>query len=171
MDNYKKIIGINNMDRECERLVYKEINLFQKHSRVNSWRAVRIHNKLRGQYGCLIWPSVQIGKNFYIAHSIGIVIGKTSIIGDDCRIYPGCQLIASSSSPEEKVLKENKKRRHPRIGNNVFLGAGSILIGNITVGDNVVIGAGAIVTKDVPDNVTIVGVNQILEKNKEVLFQ
>lgn len=152
------------MDRECERLVYKEIKLYSTQVHLNVLRATRIHNKLRKQYGCLIWPSVKIGKNFYIAHSVGIIIGKTSVVGDNCRIYPGCKLIASSSSKKEEELKKNKERRHPHIGNNVFLGAGSILIGNISIGNNVVIGAGAIVTKDVPDDTTVIGMNQVLAK-------
>lgn len=95
-----------------------------------------------------IHPGAQIGKRFFIDHGNGVVIGETSIIGDDVLMYQGVTLGGTG--------KEHGKR-HPTIGNNVVIGAGAIILGNIKIGDNSRIGAGAVVTKPVPPNSTVVG--------------
>ena len=95
-----------------------------------------------------IHPGAQIGKRFFIDHGNGVVIGETSTIGDDVLMYQGVTLGGTG--------KEHGKR-HPTIGNNVVIGAGAIILGNIKIGDNSRIGAGAVVTKPVPPNSTVVG--------------
>lgn len=95
-----------------------------------------------------IHPGATIGQRFFIDHGNGTVIGETTIIGNDVMIYQGVSLAGTG--------KEQGKR-HPTIGNNVVIGAGAIVLGNIKVGDNARIGAGAVVTKDVPPDTTVVG--------------
>ena len=98
--------------------------------------------------GVEIHPNAKIGKCVFFDHGIGTVIGETAVIGDNCVIYHNVTL------GSKKI--ENKKR-HPTIGNNVIIGTGSIILGNIFVGDCATIGAGSIVLKDVPCNQTVVG--------------
>ena len=99
--------------------------------------------------GIEIHPGAQIGKRFFIDHGIGVVIGETAIIGDDVLLYQGVTLGGTGLE---------KGKRHPTIGNNVVIGAGAKVLGNITIGDNSYIGANAVVIKDVPPNSTVVGV-------------
>ncbi|MBN3033346.1 MAG: serine O-acetyltransferase [Candidatus Saganbacteria bacterium] len=95
-----------------------------------------------------IHPGARIGRRFFIDHGNGVVIGETAVIGDDVMIYQGVSLAGTG---------KEKGKRHPTIGNNVVIGAGAIVLGNITVGDNARIGAGAVVTKPVPPDATVVG--------------
>ena len=99
--------------------------------------------------GIEIHPGAQIGKRFFIDHGIGVVIGETAIIGDDVLLYQGVTLGGTGLE---------KGKRHPTIGNNVVIGAGAKVLGNITIGDNSYIGANAVVVKDIPPNSTVVGV-------------
>ena len=99
--------------------------------------------------GIEIHPGAQIGKRFFIDHGLGVVIGETSVIGDDVLLYQGSTLGGTG-------IVQGK--RHPTIGNNVVVGAGAKVLGNIVVGDNSYIGANAVVIKDVPPNSTVVGV-------------
>lgn len=99
--------------------------------------------------GIEIHPGAQIGKGFFIDHGMGVVIGETAIIGDNVLLYQAVTLGGTG-------LVQGK--RHPTIGNNVVVGAGAKILGNITVGDNSYIGANAVVIKDVPANSTVVGV-------------
>ncbi len=98
--------------------------------------------------GIEIHPGASIGKNFFIDHGTGVVIGETAIIGDDVLMYHGVTLGTKTHSDSGK--------RHPTIGNNVTIGCNSILLGDITIGNNVVIAAGSVVTKDIPDNSTYI---------------
>jgi len=95
-----------------------------------------------------IHPGAQIGKRFFIDHGNGVVIGETTIIGSDVTIYQGVTLGGTG---------KEKGKRHPTIGNDVVIGAGAIILGNITIGDGARIGAGAVVTKSVPPDTTVVG--------------
>jgi serine O-acetyltransferase len=95
-----------------------------------------------------IHPGAKIGKRFFIDHGNGVVIGETTVIGDDVTIYQGVTLGGTG---------KEKGKRHPTIGNNVVIGAGAIVLGNIVIGDNARIGAGAVVTKSVPPDTTVVG--------------
>lgn len=98
--------------------------------------------------GIEIHPGASIGKRLFIDHGFGVVIGETSIIGDDVTIYHGVTLGATG---------KEKGKRHPNIGNNVVIGCDTKILGNINVGNNVKIGAGSIILKDIPDNKTICG--------------
>lgn len=99
--------------------------------------------------GIEIHPGAKIGKRFFIDHGMGVVIGETSIVGDDVLLYQGVTLGGAGLE---------KGKRHPTIGNNVVIGTGAKVLGNITIGDNSYIGANAVVIKDVPSNSTVVGV-------------
>ncbi len=99
--------------------------------------------------GIEIHPGAKIGKNIFIDHGMGVVIGETSIIGDNVTIYQGVTLGGTG---------KERGKRHPTIGNNVVISAGAKVLGSITIGNNVVIGAGAVVIKSVPDDCTVVGV-------------
>ena len=98
--------------------------------------------------GIEIHPGATLGKYLFIDHGNGVVIGEDTIIGDYVTIYHQVTLGATGNEVG---------RRHPTIGNNVLIGAGSKVMGNIKVGDNVKIGAGSIVLKDIKDNTTVVG--------------
>ena len=100
--------------------------------------------------GIEIHPGAIIGKRLFIDHGMGIVIGETTIIGDNCTIYHGVTLGGTG---------KDTGKRHPTIGNNVMIGAGATLLGSIVINDNVKIGAGAIVLKDcLKKGETIIGV-------------
>ena len=96
-----------------------------------------------------IHPGAEIGKNLLIDHGAGVVIGETAIVGDDCTIYQGVTLGGTG---------KQTGKRHPTIGNNVFIGSGAKILGNINIGDNCKIGANSVVLKDVPSNSTAVGI-------------
>lgn len=99
--------------------------------------------------GIEIHPGAKIGRRFFIDHGMGVVIGETTEIGDDCTIYQGVTLGGTSW---EKV------KRHPTLGNDVVVGAGAKVLGPFTVGDGARIGSNAVVTKEVPPGATMVGV-------------
>ena len=99
--------------------------------------------------GVEIHPAAQIGRRFFIDHAMGVIIGETTVIGDDCTLYQGVTLGGTG--------KETGKR-HPTLGNNVLVGVGASVLGNITLGDNAKVGGGAVVVKDVPPNSTVVGI-------------
>ena len=99
--------------------------------------------------GIEIHPKARIGNRFFIDHGEGVVIGETTIIGDDVLIY---QQVTLGGTGNEHG------KRHPTVGNNVIIGAGAKVLGNITIGDNVRIGAGSVVVDDVPENSTVVGI-------------
>lgn len=99
--------------------------------------------------GIEIHPGARIGEGLFIDHGMGVVIGETTEIGDNCTLYQGVTLGGTSTK---------RVKRHPTLGNNVTVGAGARLIGAITVGDNVRIGAGSVVLTNVPPNATVVGV-------------
>lgn len=99
--------------------------------------------------GIEIHPGALIGKRFFIDHGMGVVIGETAIIGDDVLLYQGVTLGGTGLE---------KGKRHPTIGDNVVIGGGAKVLGNIVVGDNSYIGANAVVIKDVPPNSTVVGI-------------
>ena len=99
--------------------------------------------------GIEIHPGATIGEGLFIDHGMGVVIGETTIIGDDCHLTQGVTLGGTSTRHE---------KRHPTLGRNVQVGAGAKLIGAITVGDHARIGAGAVVVTSVPEYATVVGV-------------
>jgi serine O-acetyltransferase len=99
--------------------------------------------------GIEIHPAAQIGEGLFIDHGMGIVIGETTVIGDDCHLTQGVTLGGTSN---------RREKRHPTLGNNVVVGAGAKIIGAIDVGDHVRIGAGSVVLTNVPPFATVVGV-------------
>jgi len=116
------------------------------------WRGFARWISERGRHstGVEIHPGAQIGKGLFIDHGAGIVIGETSVIGDNCTIYHGVTLGGRGHTKNAK--------RHPTIGDNVLIGTGAKLLGNITVGNNASIGANAVILHDVPEGATVVGV-------------
>ena len=99
--------------------------------------------------GIEIHPGAKIGKRLFIDHGMGVVIGETATIGNDCTIYHGVTLGGTG---------KDKNKRHPDIGHNVIIGCGAKVLGPIKIGNNVKIGANAVVLKEVHDNATVVGV-------------
>jgi serine O-acetyltransferase len=107
--------------------------------------------------GIEIHPGAEIGKDFFIDHGSGTVIGETAEVGDNVTIYQNVTLGGTSL---------NQEKRHPTVGNNVVIGAGAKLLGPIKIGDNVRIGSNSVVTKDVPSNSVVVGVpGKIVSRN------
>lgn len=99
--------------------------------------------------GIEIHPGAKIGQKLFIDHGMGIVIGETAEIGNNCTIYHGVTLGGTG---------KHKTKRHPTIGNNVIIGCGAKVLGPIKIGSNSKIGAGAVVLKDVEKNTTVVGI-------------
>lgn len=99
--------------------------------------------------GIDIHPGATIGRRFFIDHGMGVVIGETTEIGDDCLLYQGVTLGGTSSKAE---------KRHPTLKRGVVVGAGAKVLGNITMGNYAKIGAGSVVVNDVPEHSTVVGV-------------
>ena len=108
--------------------------------------------------GIEIHPGATIGRRVFIDHGMGVVIGETAVIGDDCTLYHGVTLGGTSW---------NKGKRHPTLETGVVIGAGAKVLGPITIGKNAKIGSNAVVVKDVPENATAVGIPaRILEEEK-----
>lgn len=119
-------------------------------ARLISQRAVR-------RTGIEIHPGAEIGKGLFIDHGNGVIIGETTIIGDNCTLYQGVTLGGTG--------KEHGKR-HPTLGNNVMVSAGAKVLGSFKIGDNSKIGAGSVVLEEVPPNSTVVGVpGRVVKRN------
>lgn len=99
--------------------------------------------------GVEIHPGAVIGRRFFIDHAMGVIIGETTIIGDDVMLYQGVTLGGTGNETG---------KRHPNIDNNVIVGVGASVLGNITIGENSKVGGGAVVVNDVPPNCTVVGI-------------
>jgi len=109
--------------------------------------------------GIEIHPGATIGRRFFIDHGMGIVIGETAEIGDDCSLYHGVTLGGTTW---------NKGKRHPTLKNGVIIGAGAKVLGPITLGSGCRVGSNAVVVKEVPDNATVVGIpGQIVTRSKD----
>jgi|SRR5690242_2446615 serine O-acetyltransferase len=125
--------------------------------RLNHWfwnHGMRLVARFLSQFarwltGIEIHPGAEIGKRLFIDHGMGVVVGETTIIGDEVTIYQGVTLGGTG--------KEQGKR-HPTIGNGVVIGAGARVLGNIEIGHNSRIGAGSVVLRSIPDDSTVVGV-------------
>ena len=108
-----------------------------------------LNNVVHQFTGIDIHPGATIGRGFFIDHGTGVVIGGTAIVGDNVTIYQGVTLGGTSLA---------RVKRHPTLGNNVTVGSGAAVLGDITVGDGAKIGANSVVVKDVPANATVVGI-------------
>ena len=106
--------------------------------------------------GIEIHPGAKLGKNLFIDHGMGVVIGETSEVGDNVTIYHAVTL--GGSSPSIDSEKQRHEKRHPTIGHDVVIGSGALIIGPVKVGNNSRIAANAVVVKDVPENATMVGI-------------
>lgn len=127
-------------------LYYKAAHYLYKKKRY--FLARFLSEKAKRKTGIEIHPGATIGKRLFIDHGMGVVIGETTIIGDDVLIYHGVTLGGISNT---------KEKRHPTIGNRVVIGCGAKVLGNIIIGDDAKIGANSVVLKDVENNTTVVG--------------
>ena len=110
--------------------------------------------------GIEIHPGAQIGRRFFIDHGMGVVIGETAIIGDDCTLYHGVTLGGTTWK---------KGKRHPTLKNNVVIGAGAKVLGPITLGNNSKVGSNAVVVTDIPNDSTAVGIPaKIIESGEKL---
>jgi len=120
------------------------------------WLARLVSHLGRFLTGIEIHPGARIGRRFFIDHGMGVVIGETAEVGDDCTLYHGVTLGGTSW---------NKGKRHPTLGNGVVLGAGAKILGPITIGDGARVGSNAVVVKSVPPGATAIGIPaHIVEK-------
>ena len=115
-----------------------------------------ISQTLRFFTGIEIHPGAKIGKNLFIDHGMGVVIGETSIIGDNVTIYHAVTL--GGISPSTDSNSQRNEKRHPTIGNDVVIGSGAQIIGPVVIGNCARIAANAVVVNDVAENTTMVGV-------------
>ena len=115
-----------------------------------------ISQTIRFFTGIEIHPGAKIGKNLFIDHGMGVVIGETSEIGNNVTIYHAVTL--GGSSPSIDSERQRHEKRHPTIGNDVVIGSGAQIIGPVKIGNNARIAANAVVVKDVPENATMVGI-------------
>lgn len=113
----------------------------------------------RRRTGIEIHPGAEIGRDLFMDHGMGIVIGETAEVGDNVLMYHGVTLGGTGNTKEVK--------RHPTVGDNVVIGAGAKLLGPITIGDNAKIGANAVVLEDVPENATAVGIPAKIIKSRQ----
>jgi serine O-acetyltransferase len=125
------------------------------------FRARWISQRAARKTGIEIHPGAKIGKGLFIDHGNGVIIGETTIIGDNVTLYQGVTLGGTG--------KEHGKR-HPTIGNNVMISAGAKVLGSFTIGDNSKIGAGSVVLSEVPPNSTVVGVpGRVVKRDNQSL--
>ncbi len=126
---------------------YRHAHWFYKHKMYTIARMISQWSRF--WTGIEIHPGATIGKSLFIDHGMGVVIGETAVIGDNCLIYQGVTLGGTG---------KDKGKRHPTLGNNVLVGAGAKVLGPFTVGNNVKIAANAVVLNPLPDNCTAVGI-------------
>ncbi len=126
---------------------YRRANWFQRHGMKFIARAISQHSRRRT--GIEIHPGATIGRGLFIDHGMGVVIGETTEIGDNCTLYQNVTLGGTG---------KDQGKRHPTLGNNVLIGAGAKVLGPFTVGDNARVAAGAVVLDAVPAGATAVGV-------------
>lgn len=136
-------------------LRYRIANYLYRHHRY--FLARWISQRGASKTGIEIHPGATIGKGLFIDHGIGVIIGETTIIGDDVTIYQGVTLGGTG---------KEKGKRHPTIGNNVMISAGAKILGSFRVGDDSKIGAGSVVLREVPAGSTVVGIPGRVVKSK-----
>lgn len=157
---YSDALNIKKQDPACKSLIevfllypgfhalifYRISHFFYKHK---LFFIARLISQISRFFTLIeIHPGASIGKNLFIDHGAGIVIGETAVIGNNCTIYHSVTLGGTG---------KDKYKRHPNIGSNVMIGAGSIILGPINIEDNVKIGAGSVVVKNLKKNTTFIG--------------
>ena len=148
LTTYPSLVAIRN---------YRVAHWFYRHRMFTAARI--ISQNARKRTGIEIHPGASIGKGLFIDHGMGVVIGETAVIGDNCLIYQGATLGGTG---------KDKGKRHPTLGDNVLVGAGAKVLGPFKVGSNVKIAANAVVLNAIPDNCTAVGVPaRIVKRNGE----
>lgn len=133
--------------------------------RLHMWKIPLIPRLLsqftRSFTGIEIHPGAQVSRSLFIDHGMGVVIGETSVVGENVTMYQGVTLGGTG---------KERGKRHPTIGNNVVIGAGAKILGNITIGDNVNVGSNAVVIRNVPSNSTVVGIpGRIVKREGRVI--
>lgn len=132
---------------------FQAISWYRLAHRLYHWRVPflpkLISHMVRSTTGIEIHPAAEIGRGFFIDHGTGVVIGETSIIGNDVTLFQGVTLGGTG---------KERGKRHPTLGDRVVVGAGAKILGDITIGDDVYVGANAVVLRDVPGNSTVVGI-------------
>ncbi len=134
---------------------YRRANWFYRHGMFTLARIISQH--ARNRTGIEIHPGATIGKGLFIDHGMGVVIGETAVIGDNCLLYQGVTLGGTG---------KDKGKRHPTLGDNVLVGSGAKVLGPFTVGNNVKIAANAVVLSAIPDDCTAVGVPARIVKRR-----
>ncbi len=129
------------------QLYYKISNYFYRKKHILIARY--ISEKAKRKTGIEIHPGATIGKDLFIDHGTGVVIGETAIIGDNVTLFHGVTLGGTG---------KEKGKRHPTVEDNVFIGSGAKILGNIIIGENSKIGANAVILEAVPPNTTVVGI-------------
>lgn len=125
------------------------------------WLARWFSTWVRWVSGVEIHPGAQIGRRFFVDHGMGVVIGETTEIGDDCTLYHGVTLGGTSW---------DKGKRHPTLGNNVVVGAGAKVLGPIMLGDGARVGSNSVVVKDTPSGASVIGIpGRIIQRKKPAI--
>lgn len=136
------------------QLLEKRISLMRLYRSIHlDWIARKIQRKVYKKHHCDISRKAVIGDGFIIGHAVGIVIGGGSVIGNNVRVF---QNVTLGGAHRDRLGM-------PTVGNDVIIYSGVVAVGDIKIGNNVIIGANAVVTKDVPDNTTVVGHNKFIE--------
>ncbi len=120
-----------------------------------------VSHTFRGVTGIEIHPGAEIGRRVVIDHGMGVVIGETAVVGDDCLIYHAVTLGGKNPTRREAA----SGRRHPAVGNRVTVGAGAAILGPVTIGDDATIGANAVVVDNVPAKALAVGIPAKVKKS------
>ncbi|KAJ1622881.1 trimeric LpxA-like protein [Pavlovales sp. CCMP2436] len=134
-------------------------SLWRRGDAASRHTALLLQGRGSGVFGLDIHPQAHIGTGVFFDHATGVVVGQTASIGDFCYVLHGVTLGSTG--------KTVAGRRHPRIGSHVSLGAGSAILGPVTIGDHVLVGAHAIVTKAVAQGATVIGTNKVIESHEE----
>jgi serine O-acetyltransferase len=122
-----------------------------------------VSNLARTLTGVEIHPGARIGRRVVIDHGMGVVIGETAVVGDDCLIYHGVTLGGKTATSRD----ESVGARHPQVGNRVAIGAGAAILGPVTIGDDAVIGALSVVLDNIPAGALAVGIPAKVKKSKK----
>lgn len=139
--------------------IYRYRKAHRLYKKGHYFRARYISQRTARKTGIEIHPGATIGKGFFIDHGHGVVIGETTIIGDNVTLYQGVTLGGTG---------KEKGKRHPTLGDNVMISAGAKILGSFTIGDNSKVGAGSVVLEEVPANCTVVGVPGRIVKQDNV---